>query len=177
MRFVPLAALVAISGLATCALDVAAAAEPVPQSLAPPAGLKRVLEASAVGVQIYRCKSPENAKDASAGAWILEGPRATLTDQRGEAVARHYAGPTWEAPDGSKITGKVSARADAPDKGAVAWLLLTAQSAGTPGRFDQVRAVQRLYTSGGAAPAAACPHIGESLEVPYRAMYVFWATQ
>jgi len=175
MRIVPLAVPAAVSALLTCALGVAGAAEPVPDSLAPPAGLKRVLEASAVGVQIYRCKTPDNAKDASAAAWILEAPRATLTDQRGEGVARHYAGPTWEAVDGSKITGKVTARADAPEKGAIAWLLLTAQSAGTPGRFDQVRAVQRLYSSGGAAPAGACAHIGETLEVPYRALYVFWA--
>jgi hypothetical protein len=174
MRIVPGAG---ISVLLTFAFGVAAAADPVPESLAPPAGLKPVLQASAVGVQIYRCKAPANQPDAYTGAWTLEAPRATLTDQRGQAVAKHYGGPTWEAVDGSKITGKVAARADAPEKGAVAWLLLTAQSAGTPGRFDPVRAVQRLYTSGGAAPAGACPKIDETLEVPYRAMYVFWAPQ
>ena len=172
----PIARLVASLPFAlSLAAGAAAAAEPVPDSLAPPAGLKRVLEASAVGVQIYRCKTPKDAASGAALAWTLEGPRASLTDQRGEAVARHYAGPTWEATDGSKITGKVAARADATEKGAVAWLLLTAESAGNPGRFDKVRAVQRLYTSGGSAPAGACAKLDEVLEVPYRAMYVFWS--
>ena len=176
MRPVPLACLAATLPFAlSLAAGGAAAAEQVPDSLAPPAGLKRVLEASAVGVQIYRCKAPMDAAAGSALTWTLEGPRAALTDQHGEAVARHYAGPTWEAPDGSKITGKVAARADATEKGAIAWLLLTAESAGAPGRFDKVRAVQRLYTSGGSAPAGACAKLDEELEVPYRAMYVFWA--
>jgi uncharacterized protein DUF3455 len=157
------------------ALSVVSAAEPVPDSLAPPAGLKRLLEASAVGVQIYRCGAPKSAEGAPAAVWNLEGPRATLTDQRGEAVGRHYAGPTWEAVDGSKVTGKVAAKADAKESGAVAWLLLKTESAGTPGRFDKVRAVQRLYTSGGAAPQGACANVGETLEVPYKAMYVFWS--
>jgi hypothetical protein len=176
MRFVPLASLAASLPIAlSFAAGVAAAAEPVPEALAPPAGLKRVLEASAVGVQIYRCKAPKDAAAGAAPAWTLEAPRATLTDQRGESVARHYAGPTWEAMDGSKITGKVTARADATEQGAIPWLLLKTESAGTAGRFDPVRAVQRLYTSGGAAPAGACPKLDEVLEVPYRAMYVFWA--
>ena len=172
----PFARLVASLPFAlSLAAGAAAGAEPVPDSLAPAAGLKRVLEASAVGVQIYRCKAPKDATSGSALAWTLEGPRASLTDQRGEAVARHSAGPTWEATDGSKITAKVAARADATEKGAIPWLLLTAESAGKPGRFDKVRAVQRLHTSGGSAPAGACAKLDEVLEVPYRAMYVFWA--
>jgi hypothetical protein len=151
------------------------AAEPVPDSLAPPAGLKRLLDASAVGVQIYRCAPPKGAEGKAGAVWNFEAPRATLTDQRGQPVGRHYAGPTWEASDGSKVTGKVAARADATEPGAIAWLLLKTESAGTPGRFDQVRAVQRLFTSGGSAPPGTCAHLDEVLEVPYRAMYVFWA--
>ncbi len=157
------------------ALGAADAAESVPDSLAPPAGLKRLLEASATGVQIYRCGPPKGAEGAPAAVWNFDAPRATLTDQRGEPVGRHYAGPTWEAIDGSKITGKVAARADASEPGAIPWLLLKAESTGTPGRFNRVRAVQRLFTSGGSAPAGACAKVGEVLEVPYRAMYVFWA--
>jgi hypothetical protein len=151
----------------------AAAAEPVPDSLAPPAGLKRLAELNATGVQIYRCGPPKNADGAPAAVWNFEAPRATLTDPHGGPV-KHYAGPTWEAADGSKITGKVVARADATEPGAIAWLLLKTESAGVAGRFDQVRAVQRLFTSGGSAPAGACTQIGQTLEVPYRAVYVFW---
>jgi hypothetical protein len=172
MRAARMASFVA---LLPVALSAARAAEPVPDSLAPPAGLKRVLEASATGVQIYRCGPPKSPEGAPAAVWNFEAPRATLTDQRGEGVANHYAGPTWEAPDGSKITGKVAAKADAKEAGAIPWLLLKTESAGKPGRFDQVRAVQRLFTSGGSAPQGACSKVGEVLEVPYRAMYVFWA--
>lgn len=170
-----IARIASVVALSTVALGAAGAAQPVPDSLAPPAGLKRLLEASAVGVQIYRCGPPKSTEGAPAAVWNFEAPRATLTDQRGEPVARHYAGPTWEAPDGSKITGRVAARADATEAGAIPWLLLKAESAGTPGRFDPVRAVQRLFTSGGSAPAGACTKVGEVLEVPYRALYVFWA--
>lgn len=169
------ATMAGFAALLPFALGAASAAEPVPDSLAPPAGLKRLLEASAVGVQIYRCGPPKSAEGGAGAVWNLEAPRATLTDQRGEGVARHYAGPTWEATDGSKITGKVAARADATEPGAIAWLLLTTESAGTAGRFDKVRAVQRLFTSGGSAPKGGCAKVGEVLEVPYRAMYVFWA--
>jgi hypothetical protein len=172
MRIALIASVVALLPIA---LSAAGAAEPVPDSLAPPAGMKRLLEASAVGVQIYRCGPPKNAQSTAAPVWNFEAPRATLTDQRGGAIGRHYAGPTWEATDGSKITGKTAAHADAKEPGAIAWLLLTAESAGTPGRFDKVRAVQRLFTSGGSAPSGACNQVGEALEVPYRAMYVFWA--
>jgi hypothetical protein len=172
MRVVPMASVLAFL---VVMMDAAGAAEPVPESLAPPAGLKRVLEASAAGVQIYRCGPPKSAEGASAAVWNFEAPRATLTDQRGAEVGKHYAGPTWEATDGSKITGKVTARADATEPGAIPWLLLKAESAGTPGRFDKVRAVQRVFTSGGSAPTGACAKVGEVLEVPYRAMYVFWS--
>ncbi len=156
-------------------LGTADAAGSIPANLAPPEGLTRLVELKADGVQIYRCGPPKNAAGAAALVWNLEAPRANLTDQDGKPVGRHYAGPTWEASDGSKITGKIAARADAPDGGGVAWLLLKTESAGVPGRFDKVRAVQRLFTAGGAAPKSACVNAGDALEVPYRAVYVFWA--
>lgn len=164
-----------VPALMVLMMGAAGAGEPVPESLAPPAGLKRVLEANGVGVQIYRCGAPKSAGAEAAAVWNLEAPRATLHDQRGVEIGRHYAGPTWEASDGSQITGKVAARADATETGAIPWLLLKADSAGKPGRFDKVRAIQRLFTSGGSAPAGACATVGEALEVPYRATYVFWA--
>ena len=156
------------------ALNVAAAADTVPDGLAPPAGSKRLMDLKADGVQIYRCGPPKDASGAPAAVWNFEAPRATLTDAQGKPAGRHYAGPTWEATDGSKITGKIAARAAAPDPQAIAWLMLKTESAGTAGRFDAVRAVQRVFTWGGSAPTGACSHVGEVLEVPYRAVYVFW---
>jgi hypothetical protein len=164
-----------VAALMSCTAGLGRAAEDVPASLSPPPGLQRAMQLKADGVQIYRCGHPKDADASSAPSWVFDAPRATLLDADGKPAARHYAGPTWEAPDGSRITGKVTARADASEPGAIAWLLLKAESAGTPGRFDRVRAVQRLFTSGGAAPAGACSRLGEALEVPYRAVYVFWA--
>jgi hypothetical protein len=157
------------------ALGVARAADAGPESLAPPAGLKRLLELNAEGVQIYRCGPPKDASGAPATVWNFEAPRASLTDQKGKPAGKHYAGPTWEATDGSKVSGKVTARAAAPDPKAIAWLLLKTESAGTPGVLDKVRAVQRLFTSGGSAPDGSCAKAGEVLEVPYKAVYVFWS--
>ena len=163
-----------VVALLPVALTAAAAGESVPDTLAPPAGLKRLLETSAVGVQIYRCGPPKTAEGAAAAVWNFEAPRATLTDQQGKTVGQHYAGPTWEATDGSKVTAKVTARADATEAGAIPWLLLKAEPAAAQGRFGHVQAVQRLFTSGGSAPTGACAKVGEVLEVPYRAQYVFW---
>jgi len=36
-------------------------------------------------------------------------PRAELVEAQGRPFVKHYAGPTWEAPDGSKIVGKIIA--------------------------------------------------------------------
>lgn len=153
----------------------AGAAGSIPANLAPPEGLTRLAQLNADGVQIYRCGPPKDAAGAPGLVWNFEAPRANLVDEDGKPAGRHYAGPTWEASDGSKITGKIAARADAPDGGGIAWLLLKTESAGAPGRFDKVRAVQRLFTSGGAAPKSACVNAGDTLEVPYRAVYVFWS--
>ena len=173
MRIDPIVCAVA---LLPFALGVAhAAAEKIPDNLAPPADLKRAVELKADGVQIYRCGTPKDADASAPPVWVFDAPRATLFDANGKPAAKHYGGPTWEATDGSQITGKVSAKADAPEKGAIAWLLLTTASAGAPGRFSHVRAVQRLFTSGGSAPAGKCGRVGDVLEVPYRAVYVFWA--
>ena len=39
----------------------------------------------------------------------FQGAAAELVDAQGRPFAKHYAGPTWEAPDGSRIVGKVLA--------------------------------------------------------------------
>ena len=158
-----------------CLLSATWAADFTPETLAPPHGLKRLLDLNADGVQIYRCGPPEDRADAASSVWNFESPRAALTDSQGQPVGRHYAGPTWEAADGSKITGKAVARVDATAPGAIPWLLLKTESVGEVGRFDHVRAVQRVSTQGGIAPAGPCKQVGELLEVPYRAVYVLWA--
>jgi hypothetical protein len=130
---------------------------------------------SAKGTQNYECQAGDNATFA----WKLVGPEADLTDEAGKSVGHHYAGPTWESTDGSKVVGEVKARADAPGGKGVPWLLLKTKTASGAGVFAKVTAVQRVDTEGGLAPKAGCDaqHKGEKQNVPYRATYYFYSAR
>ena len=78
----------------------------------------------AAGAQMYRC-GPDKG-DVERFTWALIQPEADLFDRRGRKIGKHSAGPTWEAGDGSRVTGEVVARADSPDPNSVAWFLLRA---------------------------------------------------
>src|ERR1700730_5537099 len=118
--------------LAGCAASSAMKTDDIPASLRVPTNAVVALRAHAAGVQIYRCRAAKG--DAARVEWQLKEPEADLFD-RGNKIGRHYAGPTWEATDGSKVTGEVVARADSPDPKAVAWLLLSAKSTSGDGVF------------------------------------------
>jgi Protein of unknown function (DUF3455) len=128
----------------------------------------------AAGVQIYRCRADKD--DAARFEWLLKEPEADLFDRAGNKIGKHYAGPTWEAKDGSKVTGEVVARADSPDPKAVAWLLLSAKSTSGNGVFRDVRFIQRLHTVGGIAPSNGCNQAsaGSEVRVSYSAEYWFY---
>lgn len=145
----------------------------VPDNLQTPPTLKLAVEANAVGVQIYACTAVK--ADGGKTSWVFKAPEATLYDGAGTKLARHYAGPTWEATDGSKVVGKVKASAT-PTDNAVAWLLLDVKSTQGPGTFSKVKAVQRLATEAGKAPADGCDKaaIGHEVRVPYKAVYRFF---
>jgi hypothetical protein len=93
-------------------------------------------------------------------------------------VGGHYAGPTWEANDGSKVVGEVVERANAAGPGAIPWLLLKARSNDGPGAFRTVTYVQRLETAGGVAPTEGCHQSAAGAEraVEYGATYTFYGT-
>jgi hypothetical protein len=102
-------------------------------------------------------------------------PEAELFDSRGNLIGRHYAGPSWEATgDGSKVVGTVTTRAEAPEAGAIPWLLLSTKSVGGRGYFSDVTSVQRVATHGGVAPAGGCDGVGEQVRIPYTADYYFF---
>lgn len=149
----------------------ARAPDPVPDSLRPPGGELMTLKAHAKGVQIYSCRPAKD--DPSRYEWSLVAPEATLTDPSGHKVARHFAGPTWAASDGSEVVGEVVARADSP--GSIPLLLLKAKSNSGKGRFSAVRSIQRLNTVGG-LPAAACSarQAGQESRIDYSADYLFY---
>jgi hypothetical protein len=140
-------------------------------SLTPPSGETLLFRALAKGVQIYEC-----AAGASGPQWVFKAPEAELLDEQGNRLGKHYAGPTWESIDGSKVAGRVVASADASDPSAIAHLLLKAESHAGNGAFAEVQSVQRLQTTGGRAPKEACDakDLGRLARVPYAATYYFY---
>lgn len=138
---------------------------PAPPELAPPPGNVLSSVYRARGVQVYQC---------TAGAWVFVEPAASLTGvaRGGLRTAVHFRGPSWESTgDGSLVEAK--AVANVPVAGSIPQLLLQASRNRGAGEFGAVTYVQRLATSGGAAPAGACAE-GDTTGVPYRAEYRFY---
>jgi hypothetical protein len=146
---------------------------PVPANLSTALNEKLTMIVPAAGVQTYECKVAANGQ----ASWEFVAPTADLFDQKGTKIGKHYAGPTWELPDGSKIVGSVKQRADAPAAGAIPWLLLGAKSTGGPGKFANVSSIQRVNTVGGVAPKTGCDAgaTGKRADVPYTADYYYFA--
>jgi hypothetical protein len=147
---------------------VPAIAQDVPAKLAPPQERPLLGKYAAKGVQIYVCSVKGGANE-----WAFKAPEAELIDAQGRLFAKHYAGPSWEAADGSKIVGKVLANEPAPKAGAIPWLLLSTESSGS-GELAGARFVQRVNTSGGVGPTGACPTVGTEQRVDYTADYIFY---
>jgi hypothetical protein len=146
----------------------------IPAEIAAPQNQRLELLLAAVGVQIYRCDPKIDAPGRL--EWVVQAPEARLRDVAGKFIGRHYAGPTWEADDGSKVVGTVQARVEAPDKTAIPWLRFGAKSAGGAGLLANVTTVQRVSTIGGQPPAGGCtePDRGRVLRVNYNADYYFY---
>ena len=94
--------------LASCASTPRSQPTAVPQNLRVPDGQSLLLRAAARGAQIYACRV--KAADPAAFEWALKAPEAELFDQSGARIGRHYAGPTWESADGSRVVGEVMQR-------------------------------------------------------------------
>lgn len=154
---------------------ILASAISVPDKLQPGAGQTLAIEAQAAGTQIYTCAA---TNEGARPAWVLKAPDAGLVDARGAQLAWHYAGPTWQAVDGSKVVGKAKASAT-PSADAISWLLLDVASTTGSGMFGKVTAVQRLATEGGKAPLEGCTaaSLGQETRVPYKAVYRFFTSK
>ncbi len=148
------------------------AAQQVPPQLQPPAGEQLLLQVHAKGDQIYSCKA-----DGAQFAWTLKAPDATLFDKDGKPFGKHFAGPSWEATDGSRVTGKAVANAPSPDPDSIPWLLVNIVTHDGNGVLSRATSIQRLNTKGGKAPSSGCDaaHSGQELRVPYTADYLFYA--
>jgi hypothetical protein len=146
----------------------------VPVSIQAPAGEERILMARATGFQIYVCRPDANGKPA----WTLKAPEAELFDEQGKSIGKHFGGPTWQLNDGSQVTGKMAAKAGAPDPRAIPWLLVTVTGHSGSGKLSGVTSIQRVNTVGGLAPALSeCAARGGEVESKssYSADYYFYA--
>ena len=150
-------------------LQVAQAGPPppsVPDPIQVLDGSKVFLIGHAVGVQIYSCNGT---------GWSFVAPRANLFDDQGELIITHFAGPTWQAKDGSMVVGHAETSVSV-DPTAIPGVRLSAAST-TPGLLGSTVHIQRIATTGGLAPPPAdcnATRAGTVAEVPYTADYYFW---
>jgi hypothetical protein len=159
---------------ASLAARAAAGAEPpanLPPQLAVPSGEVLLLKALATGVQNYACSEGKSGLE-----WSFKGPQADLKDEAGRAIGTHYAGPTWEASDGSKVVGRLVASDDSELRDAIPQLLLVATQNSGNGVLANVKSIQRVQTVGGLAPKAPCQpqQLGRLVQSPYKAIYYFY---
>ena len=145
----------------------------VPDNLKPPGNEALAMIVPAKGVQIYECRAKKDQPGAY--EWAFVAPEADLFDISGKKIGRHYAGPHWESADGSKIAGTVKERADAPQAGAIPWLLLVTKSVGSQGSFSRITSIQRVSTVGGVEPKTGCSQstVGATARISYTADYYF----
>ena len=145
----------------------------LPEAVRVPAGQSMRMVATGVGEITYECRE----KGAAAGQyeWAFVGPVATLYSGDKKHVGKYYGGPTWEAADGSKVTGKQVATSPAAPGNIPMQLVKTDPAMGS-GAMTGVTYIQRLNTKGGVAPSAACDASskGRRQQVAYEADYVFY---
>jgi len=166
--------------LTACASNMSAPAPMVysqaslPAAVQVPAGHKVAMETVGVGQITYECRADKDM--AGKFAWVFAGPDAKLMSRGGQQVGKYYGPPaTWEAMDGSKITGKQLAVAPG-GTGNIPLQFVQANPAMGTGAMSGVTYIQRVKTQGGVAPAMACDAatMGSKQIVNYQADYIFW---
>lgn len=184
LTLIGVASLLSLGLLAGCGGKTSATSTPalstpvVPTTLNVLSSQRLILKARGVGVQNYACRvTPGQAAGMQTYAWTLKAPEAALQDEHGVVIGKHYEGPTWELPDGSKVVGMAQATLAAPSGDGIPWLLLKAVKNEGTGTLASVRAVQRIDTVGGKAPTSGCDASTPESEVrvPYQATYYFYA--
>jgi len=157
---------------ATTLLAFSSLAQQLPPQLQPPANTQLLLEVHAQGEQVYICQ-----EGVTQFAWALKAPDAQLFDKDGKPFGKHFAGPTWEAADGSRVTGKAVSTVPSPDPDSIPWLLVNVVSHDGNGVLSRATTIQRLNTKGGKASASGCDaaHVGQETRVRYTADYLFYA--
>jgi hypothetical protein len=179
------AALLALAQTATAG-DLAAPA--LPPDLRVPQGHELYLAGHAIGTQDYVC-----LPSTKGIGWSLFTPQATLFGRNDRQVMTHYFSPdpedndtlraTWQDSDSSMAWARVVKPSTDPayvQAGAIPWVLLEVVGARKTSDGETVADatfVQRVRTTGGAAPSAGCASsadVGRTAAVPYTADYLFY---
>jgi len=156
---------------------LAQAATDLPASVQVPDGHKVALETVGKGEITYECRDKVDA--AGQTEWFFVGPKAVLTDRSGKQVGTYFGPPaTWQAQDGSKVTGAQVAVAPS-GAGNLPYQLVKANPVEGKGAMSGVTYIQRVALKGGVAPSAACTaaNKGKQEVVSYQADYIFWAAK
>jgi hypothetical protein len=164
--------------IALCAaIAGCAAAPPAPGPLRVPADQSLIKLLHATGVQIYECQATKT--DPAQFEWTFKAPEANLFTKGGRNVGKHYAGPTWEANDGSRVVGEVIGNSPSEKPNSIPRLLLRARATAGNGLFTHVQFIQRLNTVGGSVPGTACrrEQAGQQLRAAYTADYLFYGAR
>ncbi|MEC5387491.1 DUF3455 domain-containing protein [Uliginosibacterium sp. H3] len=146
----------------------------LPAPIQVPAGNRVAMETVGTGDITYECRDKANAPGQT--EWVFVGPDARLLDRSGKQVGKYYGPPaTWEAADGSKITGTQLAVAPASPT-SLPYQLVKANPAVGSGAMSGVTYIQRVALQGGIAPASPCTAEtkGKKQIVKYQADYIFW---
>ena len=170
IKHLSLSCLLAAAGTAIAAVDNTSLPEPVRV----PAGHAVKLETLGIGTITYECRDQQGAPGEL--AWTFVAPVATLFDMQKKTVGSYYGGPTWEAMDGSKVTGKQVAIAPSATPKSIPLQLVKADPATGRGAMTGVTFIQRLETKNGVPPATPCDAStkGAQQQVSYEAKYVFY---
>jgi hypothetical protein len=147
-------------------------AQQIPPEIQAPVDEQLFLQLHGKGDQIYTCKS-----QSAQFSWTLKAPEAQLFDKKEQLFGKHFAGPAWQANDGSRVTGKAAASIASPDAESIPWLLIKVISHDGRGIISRATTIQRLNTKGGKAPANGCDadHVNQEVRVNYSADYLFYA--
>jgi hypothetical protein len=167
----------AIASSFLIAVPAAQASSELPASVKVPDGHKVALETVGKGEITYECRDKADA--AGQTEWFFVGPKAVLTDRSGKQVGTYFGPPaTWQAQDGSKVTGAQVAVAPS-SAGNLPYQLVKANPVEGSGAMSGVTYIQRVALKGGVAPSAACTaaNKGKKEVVSYQADYIFWAAK
>lgn len=145
----------------------------LPEAVRVPAGQTLKMLTTGVGEITYECREKKDM--AGQHEWVFVAPVATLYGADKSTVGKYYGGPTWEAADGSKVSGKQLAVAPA-GPGNIPLQLVKTDPAMGAGAMQGLSYIQRLNTRGGVAPAMTCDAAakGQRQQVKYAADYAFY---